>query len=255
VVHRTAGRSRSRIIQWRSTRSIDAEARERREPADARRPFSVALTRTATSSPRSMPPTVRVTELKKTKARLQRYDQAFVAALALAEGAAVEAALLTGALRRRRELVEQIEASEGGLPGKWSWVAGRTCACLVFGYISCQSHHAGPIDRIPHWGVAELHAPALPTWRDLDVQRWASEHQPRCCLRWPSGRAMLIRQVFQRQSAAAEKAAERQCKLRETEGRQNQRTATERRSDRASGRLESILRRGLDREAASTSTT
>jgi hypothetical protein len=55
---------------------------------------------------------------------------------------------------------------------------------------------------------------------------------------------------LQRQSAAAEKAAERQRKLRETEdGKTSAQRLNEDLTGRV-GRLESILRRGLDSEAA-----
>ena len=55
---------------------------------------------------------------------------------------------------------------------------------------------------------------------------------------------------LQRQSAAAEEAAERQRRLRETEdGKASAERLTEDLTGRV-GRLESILRRGLDREAA-----
>ena len=55
---------------------------------------------------------------------------------------------------------------------------------------------------------------------------------------------------LQRQSAAAEKAAERQRKVRETEeGKASAQRLNEDLTGRV-GRLQSILRRGLDREAA-----
>ena len=55
---------------------------------------------------------------------------------------------------------------------------------------------------------------------------------------------------LQRQSAATEKAAERQRRLRETEeGKASAQRLNEDLTGRV-GRLESILRRGLDREAA-----